>query len=300
MNKENRSILNQITDKLFGGIDMTWPKVIIYAVAAAVITFAALVIPAFKDTSFERIGVHLEAWILFAVIIMANCRTPLESALKTFVFFLISQPLIYLLQVPFNVYGWGIFRYYGYWFKLTLLTFPAAYIGWYINKKNWLSVLIFAPVIALLAGTFYAAVTDCIMVFPHLLVCALFCLMQIFIYIYVFFPDIRQKAAGWLLTAAVIGFMVFRYFNTGLGINSNMFLPDDPELSEEADLIMDSNDIIRVEIFETGTDPMVRIIADRYGSADFTIQDNGREYRYTVKIYKDNSGHTQIEITERD
>ncbi|MCR5795873.1 MAG: hypothetical protein K6G61_11075, partial [Solobacterium sp.] len=196
MEKENKNILKKIIDRLYGGIDMTWPKVIIYAVVTALIAFAALVLPVFKDTSIERIGVHLEAWIFFAVIIMANCKKPLESALKTFVFFLISQPLIYLLQVPFNTYGWGIFSFYGYWFKLTLLTFPAAYIGWYINKKNWLSVLIFTPVIALLAGFFYNAAFECFISFPHLLLTALFCLMQIVLYICVFFPDIRMKAAG--------------------------------------------------------------------------------------------------------
>lgn len=54
-------------------------------------------------------GETLEAWVFFAVIIIANAKSSLDSALKTFVFFLISQPLIYLLQVPFTWQGWGSF-----------------------------------------------------------------------------------------------------------------------------------------------------------------------------------------------
>ena len=117
-NTNNKSILRRFTDKLFGGLNMSWLSVILFAVGAALLTFAVLMIPAFENTSVRRIGETVEVWILFAVIIMSNCKKPLESALKTFVFFLISQPLIYLLQVPFSWMGWGLFQYYKYWFIL--------------------------------------------------------------------------------------------------------------------------------------------------------------------------------------
>ena len=61
---------------------MSWRDVILFAVGTAVLTFIFLVVPIFKNTSFERMGVTFEAWIFFAVIIMANCKTPVESALK--------------------------------------------------------------------------------------------------------------------------------------------------------------------------------------------------------------------------
>ena len=84
---EKKSALRRFTDKLYGGISLTWPAVILYAVGTAVLTTIFLVVPIFRDTSFMRMGETLEAWIFFAVIIIANCKTPLESALKTFVFF---------------------------------------------------------------------------------------------------------------------------------------------------------------------------------------------------------------------
>ena len=136
MTDKKQSLLRRCTDKLFGGIDMKWWKVIVLAVASAVITFIFLVVPIFEKTSFYNMGVTFEAWILLAVFIMANCKKPLESALKTFVFFLISQPLIYLFQVPFSDMGWGLFMYYRYWFYWTLLTLPMAFAGWYIRKKT--------------------------------------------------------------------------------------------------------------------------------------------------------------------
>ncbi|MBQ9469156.1 MAG: hypothetical protein IJU52_09140 [Clostridia bacterium] len=51
-------------------------------------------------------------------------------------FFLISQPLIYLFQVPFSWMGRGIFRYCSYWFFWTLGTFPMAFVGWYIKERT--------------------------------------------------------------------------------------------------------------------------------------------------------------------
>ena len=182
----------RLAEKLFGGLRMRWPAVILYAVGTAVLTAVFLIVPVFKDTSFERMGVTLEAWIFFAVILMANCRKPLESAVKTFVFFLISQPLIYLFQVPFSWMGWGLFRYYTYWFLWTLLTFPLALAGWYITKRNWLSALILAPVLLFLAWTAYTCAASCVRSFPHLLVAAVFCIFQIALYVYAFFPWKRR------------------------------------------------------------------------------------------------------------
>ena len=124
-----KNTFKRLTAKLYGGINLTWFKVILFAVGTAVLTTIFLVVPIFKDTSFMRMGETLEAWIFFAIIIIANSKSPLESALKTFVFFLISQPLIYLLQVPFSWQGWGLFQYYKHWFILTLCTFPAAFLA---------------------------------------------------------------------------------------------------------------------------------------------------------------------------
>ena len=74
-NVEKKSLLH----KLYGGLHMSWPVVLLYAVFAAALTFAFLMLPVFKDTSFARMGVHLEAWFFFAIIVMAVFRSMLYA-----------------------------------------------------------------------------------------------------------------------------------------------------------------------------------------------------------------------------
>ena len=184
---KEKSTFRRLTDKLYGGIDLTWSGIILYALGTAVLTTVFLVLPVFKDSSFARMGETLEAWIFFAVIIIANAKKPLESALKTFVFFSDqASSLIYLFRVPFTFQGWGIFRYYPHWFMLTLGTFPAAYIGWYIKKRNWLSLLILMPVLILLAVICESGLRYVIHEFPRLLIMVLFCIGQVLLYLYLF------------------------------------------------------------------------------------------------------------------
>ncbi len=284
----------QLTDRLFGKLKMSWGKVILFAIAAAVLTTVFLTLPVFKNTSFERMGVHLEAWIFFAVIIMSNCEKPLESALKTFVFFLISQPLIYLFQVPFSSMGFGIFQYYPHWFMLTLMTFPAAYIGWYIRKKSWLSLLILLPVLVFLTQIGVSSFQFAFGHFPYRLVTAVFCLLQVVLYLYAFTSDWRQKLAGFLIPLALM--FVFTALQPQVDINGTHFLPDEPVLSESASVVAEDGGIAQITIERTGTDSMVRIRSKKFGTMDFSIRDGETTYTYTVTIYQDSSGSTQIDI----
>ncbi|MBQ0110502.1 MAG: hypothetical protein KBS41_01045, partial [Oscillospiraceae bacterium] len=87
----------QKINKLFGNINMSWLRVIIFALISAVYTALINQVPLLKNTSFTDIAVGFECWVLFAIIIIVNCRKWWEASLKTFVFFLISQPLIYLI-----------------------------------------------------------------------------------------------------------------------------------------------------------------------------------------------------------
>ncbi|WP_028511403.1 hypothetical protein [Ruminococcus sp. NK3A76] len=292
---EEKSALRRFTDKLYGGIDLTWLKVILFAVGTAVITAVFLIVPIFKDTSFMRIGETLEAWVLFAVIIIANCKKPLESALKTFVFFLISQPMIYLLQVPFSWQGWGLFQYYKYWFILTLCTFPAAFIGWYIKKKNWLSLLILSPMLVLLALICEDASRHLIHEFPHLLITVIFCIAQVLIYLYTFTDKLSQKLIGVLvpvITAAVV-----LLFPKTVDFTVSEFLPDEAVLTENAVVSVEDTDIAEITISNTGEDSSVLIHAHAYGTTSFTIKDGDDEFKYSIHIYEDDLGSSKVDIT---
>lgn len=292
METESKTTLRRISDKLFGGLRMSWPAVILFALGAAVLTAVFLIVPVFEKTSFYRMGVQFEAWILFAVIIMSNCQKPIESALKTFVFFLVSQPLIYVFQVPFSPMGWGLLQYYRYWFLCTLLTFPMAFVGWYIKRKNWLSLLILSPVLFYLAYTSVFCFRFTLHHFPLRLVTAVFCLLQFLLYLYAFTANRWQKLTGLLVPVAAA--VVILLATPRVSLETTAFIPGDPVLTEAAQIQVDNSSLASVSVASTGADSMLRIRANDFGSAALTIRDGGKTYRYALEIYEDDSGSPQI------
>lgn len=296
MIEKTKHTIKRLTDKLYGGVPMSWSAVIFFALGSAVLSAFFLTVPIFKNTSFHRMGETLEAWIFFAVIIMANCKTPIESAFKTFAYFLISQPLIYLLQVPFSWQGWHLFSYYKYWFIWTILTLPMAYVGWYIRNRNWFSLLILAPVMFVLCEYSFEAFRFSFRHFPFQLLTALFCLSQVLIYLYVFTPNLQQKLLGFFAPVAAV--LIISMTTPELEINVTCFLPDDPILTEAAVVTVEDTAIAEVSIVSIDDDRMIHVHSTRYGSTSLSIQDGEQEYHYTLRIYEDNQGLTQISITE--
>lgn len=150
MKKSKKSEENYIR-KLFGGINLTWPRLIIASILIGLLVGIIMINPDWKDTSISQIGVGFSWWVLFGTIIIANSKSNADSALKCFVFFLISQPLIYLVQVPFAEMGWGLFMYYKYWAIWTVLTLPMGFVGYYIKKNNiWSALILSGPIFLLL------------------------------------------------------------------------------------------------------------------------------------------------------
>ncbi|MBO4229136.1 MAG: hypothetical protein J5938_02160 [Clostridia bacterium] len=190
--------------KLFGGLKLTYPKVIAAAVAAAVLTAVIALIPAFHYTSFIAITVTLEVWILFGILIIVNSRSNLDAAIKCFLFFLISQPLVYLIQVPFSELGWTLFGYYRYWFIWTLLCFPMGFVGYYMKKDKWWGYLILFPMVLLTGYSYLEYFSDFQFSMPRYLLIVLFCACAMILYPVFIFRDSRIRIAG----AAIGGVLV--------------------------------------------------------------------------------------------
>lgn len=286
--------MRKLTDKLFGGIEMKWWKVILFAVASAVMTAVFLILPIFENTSFYEMGVTFEAWIFFAIIIMTNCKKPLESALKTFVFFLINQPLIYLFQVPFSYMGFGLFGYYRFWFILTLLTFPMAFVGWYVKKGSWVSLLILSPMIAILAFSGCGYVKSYLIPNPpgHI-IAILFCFGQIALYLYAFFKDWKKILVGAGVTAAVIVFCLV--FQNQIDLGASMSLPDEPSFSENAVLEIADESLGEAEIVDAESG-YVYLHFTKTGDTTMTVTDGDKVYTYDLHIYIDEGGHSQVAV----
>ena len=200
--------------KLFGGIELTWKKLIIFAIATGVYTALMAIIPITKDTSFRDIAVYLEWWILFGIIIIANSKSPVDSALKCFIFFLISQPLIYLIQVPFSSQGWHIFSYYKYWFLWTLACLPMGFIGYYINKKNYISIVILLPMLFLLAFEGLSYLTSVLESFPNHLLSCIICFLIIIVVVLYLFDKTKLKIIT--LSIVVIAIIIYSILKGGI------------------------------------------------------------------------------------
>lgn len=276
--------------RIFGGVKMTWPRVILFAVIVGIFTaLMAILVP--DGNSFHEIAVSFEAWILFAIIIIANCDSPKEAALKTFVFFLISQPLIYLLQVPFSWMGWQLFMYYKYWFILTLLTLPGAYIGWYIKKNNILSALILSVMLVLLIYLGMGYLRDVMQNFPNHLISTVFCFAQVPFLIFGILRDKKARLTALaisLAALAVSGVMIF----SRAPVAMNYLVS---EVSDEYPL--DSSWTVSVEgdgkntaaIEPLGDEYVLMMYIVKPGPNSVVLRDGaGNEYHMTITYDKNN------------
>ena len=196
--------MDKTIKKLFGGINLTWPKLIIAAIIAGVYTAVVAIIPALHYTSFHTIAVTFEVWILFGILIIMNSKSNLDSALKCFVFFLISQPLVYLIQVPFSRLGWQLFGYYKFWFIWTLLCFPMGFIGYYMKKDKWWGYLILLPMIALTASAYLTYFSDFQFYMPRFFLIVLFCACAMILYPVAIFKNKKIRTVGAVLGAAAV------------------------------------------------------------------------------------------------
>lgn len=125
-------------------LKMNWRTVLLFAAAAGLYTGAVMLIPFLKDTSFQDIGVHYEWWVIFAVLIAANCEKSWEAMLKCFVFFLISQPLVYLVEILAGALSWeqGLHYYLTIWLPVTFLTLPGGFVAFFCKKQKALGAAV--------------------------------------------------------------------------------------------------------------------------------------------------------------
>ena len=281
----------RLMKKLFGGIDLTWPKVIAAAVAAGVFTAVSAIIPALHYTSFIAITTTFEVWILFGIIIITNSKSNLDSALKCFVFFLISQPLVYLIQVPFSRLGWALFGYYKYWFIWTLLCFPMGFIGYYMKKGRWWGYLILLPMIVLTGYSYLRYFSDFLFSGPRYILIVLFCICAMILYPVAVFEDKKIRAAGAALGgAAVIALTALCLLNPPVYSTEIMGNGEEYQFDDSYTAYLDDEKFGSVEIryFESVEDYMLHADLRRAGDTVLTlVSPDGEKTEYNIHIERD-------------
>ena len=265
--------------KVFGGLNLTWPRLIVFAVIAGVYTGVMALLPAAKDTSFADISISFEWWVLFGILIIMNSRTPLESALHCFVFFLISQPLVFLVQAPFT--GWDIFRYYKPWFYWTLLTFPMGFVGWYMKKGAWWSLLILATMLVFVGFHYEGFLSQTITAFPAHLLSAIFCAVTVLIYPAALFENRTIRRVGLILAVGILAVTTVlaildkhEFYNTTLMFSDN-------------DYGAEFDDTCRAELED-----------ESIGTLKIVFDEQFKEYRLDAEFKK--PGHTKLILTALD
>jgi hypothetical protein len=133
-----------------------------------------------------------------------NSKSNLDSALKCFVFFLVSQPLVYLLQASFGPLGWGIFRYYKFWFIWTPFCFPMGHIGYYMKKGKWWGDLILLPTIIWTGNSYQSYFQDFLFSYPRYILVCLFCACAMILYPVVIFENKKIRIVGAVIGAAAL------------------------------------------------------------------------------------------------
>ena len=280
--------------KLFGGLNLTWPKLILFAVLAGVYTAVMAILPITKDTSFADITISFEVWILFGILIITNSKTPKESALKCFVFFLISQPLVYLIQVPFTSLGWGIFVYYKYWFIWTLFTLVMGYVGWYMRREKWWGLFILGAMLVLLADHYYGFLRETISFFPNHLLSAIFCAVTMIAYPLCIFEKKQLRTAGLIVSLVLlIGVSAFVFLNGRTAYETEPMANggslgavfDDTYTAELADPAYGTLEIRYEDSIE---DYVVHALFTKTGSTELILTaPDGTEQRFAIDIGRD-------------
>lgn len=275
---------------------MSWIAVIIFAMVMGIYTaLMAMFVP--DGNSFHDIAATMEWWVLPAVLIIVNCKKPLEAALKTFVFFLVSQPLVYLIQVPFNEMGWGLFGYYPYWFKITLLTFPAAFIAWFIKKDKWYSALILSGATVLLTLTGVVNINSFIETPPNHLISIIYCFAMSLIFIFAILKKKSTRAiclAITIIAALIYGILTvktsrkYEVYNNTFVPNNNITFVGEPYISSWSSTGGKGN----VEIISSELGYNFKISGSGYGKYYFTISDDENEYYF--EYYMDKEANTVI------
>lgn len=271
--------------KLFSDFDLTWKKLIILALLAGVYTAVMALIPIAEDTSFSDLTVTFEVWILFGIFIIMKSNSAKESALKCFVFFLISQPLVYLIQVPFSDMGWGLFGYYKRWFIWTLLTIPMGFVGYFMKKNKWWGLAILTPVMVLLGVHYGDYLKKTIYMLPHHLLTTVFCFVTLLIYPICIFKNKKLKIAGAAINIAIIIVMTVLSVSNRIVYNTDILAS-----GGSTGFVFDDSYTAYLEDSEFGT---VTIKCDGEGAAHYV---NGifKKGGKTELIMEDSAGNKTV------
>ena len=276
--------------KIFGGINLTWPKVIIMAITIGIYTAVMAMLSIAKDTSFSDLTVTFEVWIFFGIFIIMNSKSAKVSALKCFIFFLISQPLVYLVQDVIN--HSNLFNtYYRFWIGWTIACIPMGYIGYYMKKDKWWGLLILTPMLLLTAEECAGYFSKTMFSFPRHLLTTIFCVSALIIYPLAIFNNKKIKITGLIISGLLIISIVViciiepPIYSTILLSNGESYQFDD---TYKAYLLDKKYGDLRIECEEGTKDCIIYADFKKAGKTELILESpEGKKTTFNISIRRD-------------
>ncbi|MBQ3409341.1 MAG: hypothetical protein IJH12_09080 [Clostridia bacterium] len=278
--------------KLFGGIDLSWKKLIIFAIIAGVYTAIMAMLPIATDTSFADITISFEVWILFGIFIIMNSKSAKESSLKCLVFFLISQPLVYLIQDIIN-HSNLFLTYYRNWTLWTILTIPMGFIGWYMKKDKWWGLAILIPMLLFLGIHYSGFLGETLYFFPHHLLSTLFCIVTMIVYPMFIFENKKIKITGFVISLIIISVMTIISLSNKTTYNTTLVTNGGSAgavFNDSYKAYLEDNKLGNVHIeYDNGLeDYVVNAEFNRAGKTNLILEDsNGNKTIFEIDVKRD-------------
>ena len=276
--------------KIFGGINLTWFKVIMMAIIAGIYTAIMAMLPIAKDTSFSDLTVTFEVWILFGIFIIMNSKSAKDSALKCFIFFLISQPLVYLVQDVIN-HSNLFFTYYRFWILWTIACIPMGFVGYYMKKDKWWGLLILVPMLLLTGEEYAGYLSKTMFSFPRHLLTTIFCISALIIYPLAIFKNKKVKTVGVIISGLLIISIVFiciiepPIYSTNLLSNGENYQFDD---AYKAYLLDKKYGDLSIECDDETNDCMIHAEFKKAGKTEFILESpDGKKTTFNISIRRD-------------
>lgn len=218
---------------LFGEKNLSWKFIIIFSVLVGIIVGVMNRVPFLENTSFSDFAVVLELWIILAIFIITNARSRKEAILKTFIFFLISQPLIYFTEAAYESIFSGVnlfertwfyldlYYFHGSrWFVWTLLTIPGSAIAYEIKRDNILGSIVLSVATGFLALSGGSTLLNCIArTFPNHLIHSLMALFFAYFFIFAILKKKTPRIISLVLTSlALIAGVAYYFYETSIRV----------------------------------------------------------------------------------
>ena len=212
----------------------SWGFVLLFSLVVGIVVGVLDCIPALRDTSFTDPALTFDVWIPLAIFVVLGSKSTLDAALKCFLFFLVSQPVIYLVEIACGYFAGGgvlseLFHQYfvvyyisAGWLWWTLLTLPGGAIAYQVKRDNVPAAVILAVATGGLAGLGMSYMFDILpSSFPRHLLSTVFCFVMAFALCFMVLKKKKARILAVAITAvATITVAAMFFFFSGKPVES--------------------------------------------------------------------------------